>query len=176
MKKLVVLLVFIPSLVSAEPCTQQDYSNVYKVPDWSCPSPGESILLPEIKFRPSIGMEEGSSYQTRAGVITLDYPAVLMDREKVLHLGLRIQGLRRLRWLDMHKSDDILEVERKYVGTVLRAKLDIERARYSACKTQKEMAQKKLNEAKKWYRSWTFGFVLGVVTTSATVAAVAVLL
>lgn len=176
MKKLIILLTLIPSLAWANPpCTEQNYSNPDKAPNWKCPGPGESILLPDIRFRPSVGLDTGASYKKDdgTGLTKLTYPAVLMDKDKVLQLGLRIQGLRRLRWLDLHKGAEVLKIERKHTGAQLQAKLDLEKTRSKTYKGQRDDARRQRDEAKKWYRSWTFGFVVGIVTTSAAAVAVA---
>jgi hypothetical protein len=159
----------------AEPCVQQDYSQSEKKPRWDCAGPDEDILLPDIRFRPSVGLDRGASFRKsdQTGLIKLDYPTVLMDKDKVIQLGLRIQGLRRLRWLDLHRGAKILEVESKYVGSVLQSKIELEKSRVTALRGQRDDARRQRDEAKKWYRSWTFGLVVGIVVTTAAAGTIA---
>ena len=168
------LLLAVPA-AAAEPCVQQDYGDAKKAPRWDCPGPDEGVLLPDIKFKPSVGLDAGASYRKtdQTGMIKLDYPVVLMDKDKVIQLGLRIQGLRRLRWLDLHKGEQVVEIEKKYVGQTLQAKVDLEKSRVKALTSQRDDARRQRDEAKKWYRSWTFGLIVGIVVTSAAAGTIA---
>lgn len=175
MKIIIVLsvLMFSASVNAAEPCTEQNYSDPDRAPSWSCPGPGESILLPEIKFYPSIGLDVGSSYQKLGGPkIELVYPAVLLDKNKVIQLGLRIQGLRRLRWLDLHKGASVLKIEQKYSESKFQAKLDLEKSRSASYKSQRDDARAQRDELGKWYRSWTCGFIVGVIVVSTVIVVI----
>jgi hypothetical protein len=176
MKWIVFILLFATPAWAADPlCTEQDYSNPDKRPDWRCPGPDESVLLPDIKFKPSVGLETGASYQEtdQTRKIKLTYPVVLMDKDKVLQLGLRIQGLRRLRWLDLHKGKDLLKIEKTYTTDRLKAQVDLEKSRVKVLKEQRDDARKQRDEARKWYRSWTCGLVVGIVVTTAAAAGIA---
>ena len=176
MKILVILLCLIPSLAWATPpCIEQNYSNSKKAPIWKCPGPGESILLPDIKFNPSIGLEAGSTYIKKGSDkdVLINYDTVLMDRQKVMQLGLRIQGLRRLRWLDMHRGAEILAIEKKYMADRIRIKLELEVVRSQTYKGQRDQARKERDSAGRWYRSWTCGLVVGIVVTAGATIAVA---
>lgn len=168
------LLVCGPSWAQSGPCTEQDYSSPKKAPNWRCPGPDESILVPDLKFRPSLGLETGSLV-TKKGAkkpFRLDYSAVLLDQNKVLQLGLRIQGLRRLRWLERHRAAEAVKIERKYMADRLTAQLKLEQSRVKVAVQQRDQARKERDRARAWYRSWTFGLIVGVVTTAATVIAV----
>jgi len=174
MVALFTLLICGPSWAQSEPCMEQDYSNPKKAPNWRCPGPDESILVPDLKFRPSLGIEAGSLVTEKGAKkpFRLDYSAVLLDQNKVLQLGLKIQGLRRLRWLERHKATERVEIEKKYMADRLKAQLDLEKSRVKVLEQQRDRARKERDKAKKWYRSWTFGLVVGIVTTAATVVAV----
>jgi len=176
MKNLISILVLATAVPAwAEPCVEQDYSDPDGRPRWDCPGPDEGVLLPDIKFKPSVGLDVGAGYRKtdKQALIKLDYPAVLMDKDKVIQLGLRIQGLRRLRWLDMHRHDRLLEIEKKHVGKTLQAKIDLEKSRVKALTSQRDDARRQRDEAKKWYRSWTFGLIVGIVVTTAAAGGIA---
>lgn len=178
MKTLVILALLglcAPAWAQQPPCTTQDYSNPAKTPDWTCPGPDEGILVPELTFKPSLGLEPGSSVilkGSQKGVL-LDYPAVVLDKDKVLQLGLRIQGLRRLRWLERHKAVETTKIERTYMSERLTAQLKLEQSRVKEAVQQRDQARKERDSARAWYRSWTFGLVVGVVTTTAATIAIA---
>ena len=171
----IVLALAAPSWAAEPACTQQDYSNPDKQPNWRCPGPDEAILLPDIKFRPSVGLDAGATYQKtdQAGKVKLTYPTVLLDKNKVLQLGLRIQGLRRLRWLDLHKGRKLLKIEQTYTADRLKAQIKLEKSRVTVLKGQRDDARRQRDEAKKWYRSWTFGLVVGIVVTTAAAGGIA---
>lgn len=176
MRLLAVLLVLglsAPVRAADPPCTTQDYSDPKKAPSWRCPGPGEGILVPDLPARPSKGIPAGAKIVLPNKTVTLDYDGVLMSKNRVLRQGLRIKGLRRLRWLDRHKGAELLDIEKKYVGDKLQAKLTLEKSRSSSYKSQRDQARHERDQARKWYRSWTFGFVVGVVTVSAAAVAIA---
>jgi len=85
----------------------------------------------------------------------------------VIQLGLRITGLRRLRWNDTLKCQDTIKMERQLVLDSKKADLDLLTSQRESYKGQLQATQKELEKAQKWYRSWTFGLIVGVVTTSA---------
>ena len=171
------VLMLTPSCAHAQ-CVVQSYSDPKSEPDWACPGPDEGILIPEVRLRPSIGLEVGAAYRRSRGEgeIQLNFPMVLMDRDRVLHLGMKIKALRKLRWLERHRMDEVLRVERRYMQDRLKAQLDLEKSRVKVALQQRDRLRKSLSEARAWYRSWTFGFIVGVVTVASATAATIVLL
>jgi hypothetical protein len=164
-----------PAWGQQKPCTTQDYSDPAKAPDWRCPGPDEGVVVPEIRFNPSLGVPAGSSVLlkgTKKPKLT-GFDTVLMDRAKVTQLGLRIQGLRRLRWLERHKAAEVVRIERKYMSDRLTAQLKLEQSRVKVAVSQRDQARKERDAARAWYRSWSFGLVVGIVTTTAATIAIA---
>jgi hypothetical protein len=153
------------------PCMVQDYSNPTKAPNWRCPGPDEGILVPDLKFNPSLGLEAGSQVTLKGAKkpIVLGYKTVVLDKDKVLQLGLRIQGLRRLRWLERHRATETTRIERKYMSDRITAQVKLEQSRVKVATSQRDQARKERDEARKWYRSWTCGLVVGIVVTTAAV-------
>lgn len=165
---LAILAAWVPAWAQEKPCTTQNYADPKNTPDWTCPGPDEGILVPDMPSRASVGLDAGASYRKSGEAeVKLSYPAVLMDKEKVVQLGLRIQGLRRLRWLERHKAADTTEIEKKYMADRLTAQLKLEQSRVQVAAQQRDEARKERDSAKKWYRSWTFGLIVGIVTTTA---------
>jgi hypothetical protein len=171
---LVALMLSTPSWGAQEPCTTQDYADPKKVPNWRCPGPDEGIMVPEIRFNPSLGVPVGSTVHIKdakqPSLTTFD--TVLMDRAKVTQLGLRIQGLRRLRWLERHRADEVLKIEKKYMSDRLTAQLNLEKSRVKVAVGQRDQARKERDRARAWYRSWTCGLVVGIVITAGTTVAI----
>jgi len=164
-----------PAWGQQKPCTVQDYSDPAKAPDWRCPGPDEGILVPDIKFNPSLGVPAGSSVHLKGAKkpSLIGFDTVLLDRAKVTQLGLRIQGLRRLRWLERHKTAEVVKIERRYMSDRLTAQLKLEQSRVKVAVQQRDQARKERDRARAWYRSWSFGLVVGVVTTTAATIAIA---
>jgi hypothetical protein len=130
--------------------------------------------VPDVPTKPSIGIPAGSSFIKKGGKAeNLDYEAILVDRDKIVQLGLRIQGLRRLRWLERHKAMDTVEIEKKYMSDRLLAQIKLEQSRVQVAIQQRDDARKERDSSKRWYRSWTFGLILGVVTTTAATIGIA---
>lgn len=82
-------------------CGPQDYQSENE-PDYECPSPGETVFVPESQMRPSLGVPSGSVLRLKGSsrFRPVRYDAILMDKLRAMHLGLRIVALRKLRYLD----------------------------------------------------------------------------
>jgi hypothetical protein len=146
------------------------YADPAREPNYACRGPWEDLLVPDTQFKPSIGLPKGKAISLPA----LDYDAVLLDRSKVLELGLRIEAIRRLRWMDLHRSADLLTIEQKYLRDTAAEKDKLAQSQVESYKTQLVQTQAELAKERSWYRSWTFGLILGIVLTSATAAGVAI--
>jgi hypothetical protein len=174
MKKASVVLILLWSAQAmAAPCVEQNYSDPKAPPDFSCPGPGESVMVPEIDTRPSKGLPKGTEIKLADRLIKLDYDAVLMSRNKTLELGLKIKGIRRLRWLELHRAKDLMTIERKYVSDRYQSQLDLEKIRTKTAVSQRDQAREQRDTARAWYRSWTFGLIVGVVITTAAAGTIA---
>ena len=164
---LAVLLFFSPIAMGAEtPCTTQVYGDFTKEPDWNCPAPGEDALVPKLEIPNST---VALAKDTKA-----PFAGLLLDQNRVLVLGLRITGLRRLLWINaqVSKKQQDLEVARgievtKQDGQQTAAQRDALQARVAQLSND-------LSVEKAWYRSWTFGFALGVIITSAATLGVVI--
>lgn len=175
MRFLVTLLVLcLSSPVFGAPCTEHNYNDPKREPDWSCQGPGEAALVPDTNARPSVGVVRGSKViSPDKKTVDVVADSILMDKDRVITLGMRVKALRRLRWLDLHKGKDLLEIEKKHATDVIQAKLELEQSRANEFKKQRDDARKQRDSSQKWYRSWTFGLIVGVVTTTAATIAVA---
>jgi hypothetical protein len=174
MKKASVILILLWSVqAAAAPCVEQNYSDPKVEPDFGCPGPGEAVMVPEIDTRPSKGLPKGTEIKLSDKLIKLDYDAVLMSRNKTLELGLKVKGIRRLRWLELHRSKSLMVIETKYVSDRYQSQLDLEKIRTKTAVSQRDQAREQRDSAKAWYRSWTFGLIVGVVVTAGSTVAIA---
>lgn len=161
---LTALIVFmVPSTVSAqEICGPQDYSSETQ-PNFECPSPGESEMVPDL--------HPPASVPTKVGVtITPLWDGALVHRDRMLELGLRIQGLRRLRWADRIHSAAEYDVELQYSRELCSTRVGLAESQRDAYQEQLQLSQERVAHEQSWYRSWWFGVVVGVIGTAAVVA------
>lgn len=156
-----VLLFFFPMAVHAADagCVAQDYANFNKEPDWSCPAPGEDALVPKLEIA---NATVSLSRDAKA-----PYTGMLLDQNRVVQLGLRIQGLRHLLWIQAKQDQEFLEVEVAHVTNVAKLDLQATTAQRDNFRNQVTQLNVELERRNAWYRSWTFGLVLGVVLTTA---------
>lgn len=163
------LLLFLMGLFSSTAfaeklCPQQIYTNAKAEPDYECPSPGEAAMTPKLQLTASVALK----FQDKA-----PWDGILMQKERVLVLGLTIEGLRRLRWIDITSAEERLQLETEYLKKNHSTELSFTRQQRDNWKKVSEDALKDLASYQKWYRSNTFWFMTGVVVTAAAATALA---
>lgn len=157
-------LLWSPTLKAQDkPCVAQVYGDFTKELDWHCPVPNEDTMVPRLEMsKESVALERG---------VSAPFSGVLLDQNRVLTLGLRITGLRRLLWLELKaaKAEEDLRVARaREVAQMDAQSAEVQNQALTARNVQLEAS---LEAEKAWYRSWTFGFVLGAaITTTAAVS------
>jgi len=163
---LVVALLALPAPLRAQnpQCLAQDYSDPKKEPSYACPGPGEDALVPRLNPKDSVALKLG---------VPAPWEGILLDKDRVLELGLRITALRRIRWMETTSAGEKLASEVKFTTQSLRADLDLRTSQRESYKKQVTQLQTELSKERAWYRSWTFGAVVGVVVTTVAVVAVA---
>jgi len=155
-----VLLVCCGDVYAAD-CGPQDYE-ADKDPDYDCPGPDENYVVPKLEYRPAVTIEKGA---------TASFSGLVLEQNQVLQLGLRIKGLRRLRYLDTQKAAKTHLAEMDLQKKLSAADTKLVEAQRDNYKEQAVQLQKDLVSERAWYRSWTFGFVLGaLITTTAAVS------
>jgi len=157
---LAAFLTHTPALAADPTCTVQDYSKVTPKPNFNCPGPLEETMVPS----PVVGPKESVVLDAKAPA---PWAGILLDRERVLELGLRITGLRKIRWSEGLEATEKAKAEVKLTLDNLTAEVKLTQSQRESYKTQLVVTQEELAKEKKWYRSWTFGLIVGVVTTSA---------
>jgi hypothetical protein len=157
MKKILVLLFLFPSVAWAEEsCGPQDYGSSTQ-PNFQCPGPGESDLVPDLNPPPSVPVKQGQS-------IVAPWEGSLVHRDRMTYLGLRISAIRRLRWLDGLEAQQQQEIEVEYVRQTITARLDLATAQRDALQAQLDRANTEIQSAARWWRSPAFWFAVGIVT------------
>lgn len=149
---------------AADMCAKQLYNDPKVEPDYDCPSPHEDSLVPKIELRASIDLKA----KTPA-----PWDGVLLDKGRVIVLGLRIKALRRLRWQDMRLAEDTLSNERTFLKASAKADLDLARSQRESYKEQTKVLQEEVTRLNRWYHSKVLWFSLGFVTAAAGATALA---
>jgi hypothetical protein len=146
-------------------CQTQSYSSSEE-PDYACPGPGESSLVPKVQLKTSVSLVTGD----RA-----PWNGILLDKNRVLILGLRIKGLRRLRWLDVRMCRERCGASRKLSDAVRASEATLAASRIGRLKKLAERWRVEAESSSKWYKSGPLWFAVGVLTTTVAVFAVAAL-
>ncbi len=101
----------------------------------------------------------------------------MVHRDHLISLGLKLQTVRRLRWLDRRRRAERLEIEERYQEQVGEAEEELRAAVTQQNRDILDLANRRAadataaaSSASAWYRSWTFGFILGFVVSGALVA------
>jgi len=160
MRYLIVLVLCLSplSVYATDQCPQQSYTDAAKEPNYDCPSPQEYVLVPDLPVLPSVSLKKDDK-APREGI--------LLDVNRVFQLGLRIKALRHIRWIETTASDKKIKVEVGYQQSVAKAKEGLLQSQVESYKLQLQTTQAELEKERKWYKSWTFGVVVGVVVTAA---------
>jgi hypothetical protein len=146
-------------------CHKQIYSDPLIQPDFDCPSPGEEELLPQLELRSSVALEPTQP---------APWAGILMDRDRIFMLGMRIQALRRIRWIETLGCAERLEAEIDHISQSKQVTLNLCIKQRDNYKKQVEVAQKEAIKAYKWYRSPVLWFVTGFVVAAAGAVVVVV--
>ena len=162
---LVLCLSLLPANVFAQTCLAQDYAG-NKEPDWECQAPGEDALVPRLQLTK---MSKDLKLDEKA-----PFAGILMEPDRVIQIGIRVKALRKLLWMEMQKGWSTLEIEKKYLLDSSKAEANLLLAQRDSYKEQATQLRDDLIAEKKWYKSWSFGLVLGIVATAGATTALAV--
>ena len=156
MLTLILALMFPVELFAEEVCEQQNYDTIEE-PDFNCPSPGETEFVPDLRPPPSISVIEG---------VTLEVPwsGALVHRDKLVEIGLNIKALRRLRWLDRIRILGEYQIQLEHQEGVCDANIEHANERIEMIRGALDQANENVSAAKKWYRSFGFGFTVGIIS------------
>lgn len=150
------------SLAEGEPCQPQDYDSINQ-PRFDCPGPGELELRVDLDAPASVAVREGQE-------VVAPWDGALVHRHRLVEVGLSLQAVRRLRWLDRLRLGEECQVSLEHSQEVAMARLEYMEAQRDGYQEQVAAEQARTHSAQAWFRSWWFGVVVGVVSTAALVA------
>lgn len=140
------------------PCAIQDYDSD-KAPNFECKSPEEDAVVHPDVYKPSAGLKEGEK---------APWAGVLLEKGKVIELGMRVQSLRRLRWIDRKDGRRTLATELNYQQSVAGAQKNLFEQQVRDLKGQNAAQAKRISGLESWYRSPALWLALGVLVAGAT--------
>jgi len=153
----VVLSLLFSTAASAEEaiCGPQDYASSSQ-PDFECPSPGETEMVPDLHPPASIPVTIGT--QTKAV-----WDGALVHRDRLVEVGLRVRAIRRLRWADSLRMAAEYAVNLEHVRTVSRIQLEHMSAQRDAYEERWRAAEERVLRSERWWRSPTLWIGVGMV-------------
>lgn len=159
---LMMSLILPTGVVAEEVCEQQSYDTIEE-PNFNCPSPGELEMVPDLRPPSSIPVEEGVS-------IEAPWAGALVHRDRLVEVGLSIKALRRLRWIDRVRILTEYQIQLEHQEGVCDANIEHANERIEIYRESLEQANANVRSAKKWYRSFGFGFTVGLISAGVLVA------
>lgn len=162
---LIIAISLWPTLGHAgDQCAKQIYGDPKVEPDYSCPGPGEDAMVPKVQLKTSAALKLNQK---------APWEGILLDTNRVLVLGLRIKGLRRLRYQDMRTAERVLDAKVKYDAAMYQATINLRTSQRESHKKQAQDAKAEVRRLNKWYHSKTFWFTVGFITAAAGATALA---
>lgn len=159
---LLIVLAFPLRAHGEEECVEQDYERVEE-PDFNCQSPGERTLVPDLDPERTIPVGYGEQF-------VAPWDGGFVDVDRLIEVGLRVKALRRLRWLDNIRLMGEARLRLEHAERVLAVVKEQHEIRVEQYRRALNEANQRTSRATAWYRSWVFGFLVGIV--SAAVVAV----
>jgi hypothetical protein len=158
------VFLLVPSIALAEPrvCGPQNYDSETE-PDFECPSPTELEMVPRLRPPPSVPVEVGD-------IVEAQWEGAVVHRDRLIQMGLTIRALRRLRWADRLRIHAEYEIRLTHQTEVCDARLEHAEERTEVYREALGVANERVSSAQAWYRSWWFGYLMGVLSAGALVA------
>jgi hypothetical protein len=144
-------------------CGPQRYDTV-EPPDFSCPGPDESVMIPDLNPPPAVAVRAGTKLVDGVKTTVLEWDGAVVHRDKLIEMGLKLQGIRRLRWVDTLRLKTQCEIDTRYAEEVGEARQKLVVAERDAARATLRDTRQALTSSTAWYRSWQFGFVLGILS------------
>lgn len=158
----VAFLLTAPAWAQKEPCTTQNYDKDAE-PRLDCPGPEEEALVRPGKHKASKSLKAGA----RA-----PWAGILIEKGRVIDLGLRVQGLRYLRWRDRKDARIKLKTEIDFRGSTAAARKQLFLVQVADLKKQNRAQAAAISKLRAWYRSPALWFAAGVIVTAGGTAAI----
>lgn len=157
----VVLILVYPLSALGNECFEQDYDSE-EAPDFGCPGPGESSFSADLNPQPSVPLVRGESF-------TPSWDGAFVHADRLIDIGLKLRAVRRLRWLDRVRMTEEYQLRLEHERRVAEVSMRHATKRLDQYKRALDQANERTGRAQAWYRSWPFGFLVGVVATGLAV-------
>ena len=159
---LLILLLLPANAWGEESCSPQDYTSENS-PNFGCPGPGEENMIPSLNPPLSIPVHEG-------GALVAEWDGALVHRDRLVEVGLTIEGLRRLRWADQLLLRRQYDIQAHHIEEIAQARQAFAEAERDAYKEWYEEAMVSVRNANSWWRSPSLWFAIGMVASGAAMA------
>jgi hypothetical protein len=156
-----------PELHGQTVCGLQNYDSE-EPPNFSCPGPEESSMVPMLNPPPSVPVEAGDLMEAQ-------WPGALVHRDRLILMGLRLTASRRLRWADRQRLAGTYRLELDDLREQNRIQEEFLEEQAAALRQRVVAAERRATRATVWYQSVWFGLVLGLATAALLVVGAAYL-
>lgn len=157
-----IVLLFPATALAQRVCAPQDYESA-DAPDFDCPGPGESDIVPDLRPPPAVAVAAGD-------VVEVQWDGALVHRDRLIYMGLRLRATRRLRWLDARLSLERAQIEDEYRDERAEAESTYCGERVQHYRDLATTANERVQRSNAWYRQFGFGLVVGLVISGVLVA------
>jgi hypothetical protein len=167
----VALVLLFPATATAQTiCGPQNY-DLPQPPDFTCPSPDESGLVPDLNPPPSISVQTGWKLLNAQGQVVknIEYDGAIVHRDKLIEMGLKLHAVRRLRWADRLRLKGEYDVGLQHCEDTHVAEEKLLRTQRDDVQARLTVQERLTSDANHWSRSWMFGFLIGFLTMGLTV-------
>ena len=166
MRTLAVLLILLyQSVVFGQEleCVEQNYDSAEERPVFDCPSPGEISMVPDYAPPDSIPVAMDD-------YLVAPWDGAFVHVNRLLEMGMRLKAVRRLRWADRVRLLEEKRLELSHAEEMAAAHREYAATRIEQYREAITEANNRTRQATVWYRSWAFGFLLGVVSVGLVAA------
>jgi len=159
---LALVLLASPAAYAQTVCGPQNY-DIEEEPDFDCPGPNELEMIPDLRPPPSVAVEAGD-------IVEVQWEGAVVHRDRLIQMGLRIRALRSLRWSDRLRIHAEYQIRLTHQEETAAARLEHAEERVEVYQEALGRANERVSSAGAWYRSWWFGYLMGVLSAGALVA------
>jgi hypothetical protein len=152
------VLLFSKNAFSEQNCKIQNYDSE-TAPNFHCPGPGETELVPSLNPPESVPVQDGEQ-------VTAPWDGAVVHRDRLIEMGLKLTAVRRLRWLDRLQLAARYTVETEFNSRLATARIEFYEQRQRETALAAQQLREELKSSSTWYRSLWFGILLGSFITA----------
>lgn len=175
MTDIALLFIFLSAVPAfSAPCGHQNYASL-SPPDFNCPSPGELGDYSNIAAE-TLGVPAGSRLVIGGKTVSVRQDSLLLDKQRVVMLGVRVETLRKLRYLDYQKLLDLHAAKETFQTKLFTSQISVCNERVEQAKKRLQMEFDKgvareleIKQMHTWYRSPILWFIAGAVMSAGAV-------